>query len=126
MSDLRSEQVVVSAPMSLHGSSVRLWKLTRPARSLWRSSGAVGRELHPAARVALLAFTYTLAAMAVTTIYVGVAAAIAVAWVAIGCWYLLFGLFLVPYRMMRRSSRNKKVRGLQHRELLDAVGRQNG
>jgi hypothetical protein len=44
--------------------------------------------------------------------------AIATVWSVVVCWYALFGLWLVPYRLMRRSARKRKVTALQHQELL--------
>jgi hypothetical protein len=39
-------------------------------------------------------------------------------------WYLTWGLFPVPYRVIRRGSRKRRRNALQHRELLAAI-RQN-
>ena len=44
---------------------------------------------------------------------------ISVAWVVVLCWYLTFGLLLVPYRLVRRSSRKQKRDALRHRELVN-------
>jgi heme/copper-type cytochrome/quinol oxidase subunit 2 len=46
-------------------------------------------------------------------------------WMMILCWYLVFGIFLIPYRMVRRGSRKRKVQDRQHKEMLEAI-RQNG
>ena len=88
---LHSEDVVVEAPMSLTGSARRIWRLTRrlPDGGPIRWLGATGLVL-----------------------------LIAVAWVFVLGWYLLFGLLLVPYRLMRRHQRNKHRQDLQHRETL--------
>lgn len=40
-------------------------------------------------------------------------------WVVVTLWYLIFGILLVPYRMIRRGSRNRKRQDLQHREILE-------
>jgi hypothetical protein len=45
---------------------------------------------------------------------------ICIIWFAVLCWYIFFGLLLVPYRLIRRSSRKNKRDQLRHRELLDA------
>lgn len=83
--------------MSYSGSARRIWRL-------------VGLAQAPAARVAL-----------------GVAAVslISLAWVVVTAWYLLFEVLLIPYRLIRRSSRSRKRQALQHREMLDALNRGN-
>lgn len=43
---------------------------------------------------------------------------IPLAWVFILAWYMIFGIFLVPYRMIRRSQRKQKRDALRHKELL--------
>jgi len=51
---------------------------------------------------------------------------IAVVWLFVCCWYLLFGLFMVPYRLVRRGSRKRKRERLQHREVLRAIESHDG
>jgi hypothetical protein len=51
---------------------------------------------------------------------------ITVAWVGVLSWYFLFGLWLVPYRLMRRTQRTGKRNALRHQELLSAMYRDNG
>jgi hypothetical protein len=46
-------------------------------------------------------------------------------WMIILCWYMVWGIFLIPYRMIRRGSRKRKVQDRQHKEMLEAI-RQNG
>lgn len=46
---------------------------------------------------------------------------IAVWWVVIVGWYLVFGLFLVPYRLVRRGQRKRKMEALRHRETMSAI-----
>lgn len=87
---LPSERVIVSAPMSFAGSTQRLWRLTR-------ADGAVARA--------------TLVALALVVI--------PVAWVVVLCWYVLFGLLLVPYRLLRRGARKRRREALMHRERLE-------
>lgn len=36
-------------------------------------------------------------------------------------WYFLFGILLVPWRLLRRHERNEQRRMLQHREMLSAT-----
>lgn len=88
---LASEQIVLSAPMSFHGSAVRIWKLTdRKGVAKWIAI--------PVALVIIL-----------------------MVWCAVLVWYAVFGILLVPYRMLRRGSRKRKMESLRHRELLGAV-----
>jgi hypothetical protein len=90
---LESEKIVLAAPLSYAGSAARIWKLTGASVNTW-------------ARVGL-----------------GVAAIIliACAWVVVTGWYLIFGLLLVPYRLIRRGSRKRKREALQHREMMTAI-----
>ena len=43
------------------------------------------------------------------------------AWSIVTIWYCIFGLLLVPYRLIRRSGRKEKKLALQHREQLEAL-----
>jgi hypothetical protein len=88
---LASEDVVVAAPMSFAGSAERLWKITRSAPANAFTSAAV---------------------------HGGVLLLIAVAWAVVLCWYLFFGLWLVPYRLIRRGQRKRRREDLRHREML--------
>lgn len=45
----------------------------------------------------------------------------AVAWIIVLAWYVLFGLLLVPYRIIRRGQRKRKREALMHREQLAAL-----
>lgn len=88
---LGSEDIVVSAPMSYHGSAARIWKITRRGGDQWWAIMAIG---------ALAAFL------------------IAFAWVGVTCWYLFFGILLVPYRLIRRGQRKRRLEEARHREPL--------
>lgn len=44
---------------------------------------------------------------------------IPLAWTVVLVWYCTFGLALVPYRLIRRSSRKQKRDELRHRELVN-------
>jgi uncharacterized membrane-anchored protein len=79
--------------MSFAGSAARTWRLT-------------GLTAQPGARVALGVLSVIL---------------IALAWVIVLAWYVLWGVFLVPYRLIRRGSRKRKREALQHREQLAAI-----
>lgn len=49
------------------------------------------------------------------------------AWAFVACWYLFWGLTLVPYRLIRRGQRRRKaVAALEerrHEELVDTLAR---
>ncbi len=98
MSDkLASEKIVVSAPTSFSGSAARIWKMTD-------SDSAALKWL-------------VLVPIAICLI--------CVAWSFVAIWYIiifgLFGIFVIPFRLLTRSGR-KHTRGkLQHRELLEAI-----
>jgi hypothetical protein len=51
--------------------------------------------------------------------------AIAFTWTGVLAWYMVFGLLLVPYRLMRRTQRTGKRNALRHQELLSAMYREN-
>lgn len=92
---LPSEQVIVSAPMSFAGSARRILRAFHPLTALagWRG----------VAWSALLVLTLILA------------------WAGVLVWYCIFGLWLVPYRIIRRVQRNGKRKELRHREMLAAI-----
>ena len=90
---MRSEQVVISAPLSFAGSAQRIWKLTD------QESDAV---------------KYLMMALAVCVL-------IPTAWMVVASWYMIFGIFLVPYRILRRGNRKDKVQALRHREQLEQL-----
>ena len=92
---LASEDVILSAPLSFHGSAHRIWRGCK---------NAMGST--PAWISATLAVVF-----------------IVVAWTFVLAWYLFFGLFLVPYRLIRRGSRKKRRDDLRHRELLERIGK---
>lgn len=89
---LRSEQVVISAPLSFTGSAKRIWKITDQEN---------------------IAIKCALAVVALTLIVL--------AWIFVAMWYVIFGILLAPYRMIRRGSRKNKRNALQHREQLEAL-----
>ncbi|MGI8452137.1 MAG: hypothetical protein ACR2MP_34120 [Streptosporangiaceae bacterium] len=87
---------VVSAPMSFAGSAGRLANIAQGVRDPW-----LRRLLAWPTVVTVLAF----------------------AWTFILMWYLMFGLLLVPYRLIRRGSRRRKIEERRHAELLNALKR---
>jgi hypothetical protein len=53
-------------------------------------------------------------------------------WILIFCWYMIFGILLVPYRLVRRSARKQKIESMKrnqqneteerrHQEILEAM-----
>jgi 4-hydroxybenzoate polyprenyltransferase len=88
---LDSERVILAAPMSLTGSTTRIWRLLGERGAAWWS-----RSLW----------------------ITGAVLALLVAWSAVLCWYCLFGLLLVPYRIIRRIQRHGRRNALRHRETL--------
>ncbi len=90
---LASEDVILSAPMSYTGSAQRIVRLRRRAES--------GGSLVALTTAALILIVF--------------------AWVMITVWYLTWGLLLVPYRLVRRSARKRKLEALRHRELLGTI-----
>ena len=49
---------------------------------------------------------------------------IALVWCVVLVWYVLFGVFLVPYRLIRRGQRRERRRQLEHAEMIDAIRQQ--
>jgi hypothetical protein len=90
---LASEDVIINAPMSYAGSAQRIMRLRRHANS----AGAL-------AAVTIVALLLVLSAWAVITV-----------------WYLVWGLWLVPYRLLRRGARKRKAEALRHRELMGTI-----
>jgi hypothetical protein len=90
---IASERVIINAPMSFAGAAQRAWRLQ-------------DREA-PVARWLWIATIILLV--------------IPLWWAAVVCWYVSFGLLLVPYRLLRRGARKRKAEALRHREMLAAV-----
>lgn len=90
---LASEKVIVAAPLSFAGSAARIWKIT-DTDNVWLK----WLVLIPSGVIL-----------------------ITLAWCFIACWYVIFGLLLVPYRLVRRSSRKNKRDNLRHREMLATI-----
>ena len=85
---------VVAAPMSFAGSANRLANLARGVRDDW-----VRRLVAWPVVLLLLMF----------------------AWTAVLMWYLMWGILLVPYRLVRRGSRSRKIEARRHAEVLAAL-----
>jgi hypothetical protein len=89
---LASERVIINAPMSFAGAAQRAWRIGE-------KSGGKRIGLVPLVIVPLLL----------------------VWWTAVLLWYVIFGLLLVPYRLLRRGARKRKAEALRHRETLAAL-----
>ena len=91
---LQSERVVISAPMSYSGSAARIWPISRMSENGAATAGLI--------------------ALAIVVI--------GLAWVAVTAWYIgmyvVFGLLFIPYRLIRRGNRKRKMENLRHREQL--------
>jgi hypothetical protein len=90
---LASEDVIISAPLSYAGSAQRIIRLRRRARG--------ERQLAAITALAVLL--------------------IVLVWVFVTVWYLMWGFMLVPYRVLRRGARRRRVEALRHRELLGTI-----
>ncbi len=89
---LGSEEVILDAPMSFTGVTKRTLRFSRHYQRVhwWSNALAV----------------------------IGLTVWLTLAYVLILCWYVIFGLLLVPYRLIRRSQRRDEQRRRQHAELL--------
>lgn len=94
---LGSEEVILDAPMSFTGVTKRTVRFSKrhPTSAWWGTSLAV----------------------------TGYVLWLLTAYLTIASWYLLFGLWLVPYRLIRRSQRRDEQRRRQHAELLAGTTR---
>lgn len=85
---------VVSAPMSFAGSLARTQNWLSHDQELW--------------------FKIAVGWWAVVTLGL-------MWWSLIFVWYLIFGLLLVPYRLIRRGSRKQNIQAKQHKEILEEL-----
>ena len=92
---LLSEEVIVEAPFSYVGGTKRIVRSVRQ----WEH----GTTLEQVGYWSVLLLGLPFVWMFVTT------------------WYITFGLFLVPYRLIRRSHRKGKLEELRHREELVTI-----
>jgi hypothetical protein len=124
---LESERVIVQAPLSLAGSTQRMLRWHEPGRLLaWKhthgSETVTDSEGVPAIMYESISGLRTAGSITVnilTALLIPIM--LVVAWALVLAWYCLFGLALVPYRLIRRSDRNRKRDALQHREVLAAA-----
>jgi hypothetical protein len=90
---LASEDVIINAPMSYAGSAQRILRVRRLAHS-------------PGPTIAITGLAVAL---------------VIVAWSLVTVWYVVWGFWLVPYRLLRRGARKRKAEALRHRELLGTI-----
>jgi hypothetical protein len=90
---LASEDVIINAPLSYAGSAQRIMRLRRRAQG--------GSAL---AAITVLAVLLML-----------------VAWAAVTVWYVFWGIWLIPYRLLRRGARKRKAEAIRHRELMGTI-----
>ena len=90
---LASEDVIINAPMSYAGSAQRIMRLRRRAEVGW-----------------------AIAAITVLAVLL-----VLMAWALVTVWYLIWGFWLVPYRLLRRGSRKRKAEAMRHRELMGTI-----
>jgi hypothetical protein len=90
---LASEDVIINAPMSYAGSAQRILRLRR------RAQGGGKRGAITALAILLILMV----------------------WILVTIWYLVWGLWLVPYRLLRRGARKRKAEALRHRELMGTI-----
>lgn len=92
---LPSEQVIMESPLSFTGSAKRI--IPAVYRGMPKRPRAV-----PVAPVVVVLL-------------------ISIVWVGVLFWYLVWGVFLIPFRLFRRLQLKSEVDELRHRELLDAI-----
>jgi Domain of unknown function (DUF1707) len=90
---LASEDVIINAPMSYAGSAQRIMRIRRRASVGW-----------------------TIPAITVLAVVL-----VLVAWTFVTVWYLIWGVWLVPYRLLRRGTRKRKAEAMRHRELMGTI-----
>lgn len=100
---LKSERVIINAPMSFAGAAQRSFRL----RALARNPVVVWVLLTPVAVFLTLVW-----------------------WVAVALWYVgvivILAPVTLPYRFLRRGARKRRAEALRHRETLAALERPKG
>lgn len=109
---LRSEDVIIEAPFSFVGSTKRIMRAMMPWVNRTNEELAQARE----AGEKTVGKTFSVIGSHATLVL-----ALVGAWLGVLCWYALFGLLLVPYRLIRRSQRKNERNRLQHEELMAAM-----
>lgn len=49
-----------------------------------------------------------------------------VVWTLVTAWYVLFGILVVPWRLLRRGARKRRLAEARHREMMEAQRRRDG
>lgn len=106
---LESEKVIIESPMSFVGSSKRAVLILEDMPA-WPSGGDFFDKFKVVVFWFVILVLWTLLVL--------------MWWTAICAWYLVFGILVIPYRLIRRSQRQNKKRELQHRELLEQIEKQ--
>jgi small-conductance mechanosensitive channel len=128
MNQLPSERVILAAPMSFVGSAQRIWRgctrysFASVTRRIWDSPHPRTLDAHGWAKAGWWTGLATLLALAwliLTYWYCLVIGLILTAWSVMTVWYCMFGLWLVPYRIIRRGQRRNRRDAARHRELLN-------
>lgn len=91
---MASKKPVVSAPMSFNGSYLRT------VNALWHGQSSSFQ----------LAFGWWMILLVLSFW-----------WTAIITWYLVFGILLIPYRLIRRGGRKRTIEQKRHEEMLEAL-----
>lgn len=99
---LASERVIVASPMSMAGAWGRAMRLRDCGGP---QAGTLERTI------------WTCVAVTIGTLW----AVAALAWTIL--MFLVFGVFFIAYRLLRRSSRKRKAEQLRHRETLAMLER---
>ncbi len=92
---LPSEQVIMESPLNFMGSARRI--IPAVYRGMPKRRWAV--PLAPVVVVLVISVT----------------------WIYVLLWYVVWNVFLIPFRLFRRLQLKSEVDELRHRELLDAI-----
>lgn len=90
---LASEDVIISAPLSYVGSAQRIMRIRR-------------RTVGEPRQVPITVLAVVL---------------VVLAWVFVTVWYLVWGIWLIPYRLLRRGARKRNLEAMRHRELMGTI-----
>lgn len=89
----KSESIIIESPTSFTGATKRIWRVSDST-----------------------AYRLVAAFLILPTVYVFII-----------FWYViifgLFGIFVIPFRLLTRSNRKQKKADAQHRELLEALSK---
>lgn len=83
----------VASPLSFTGSAERIWRIPKSSSPPF----SIGLAILVAIPLVVLAWAFVL------------------------CWYLCLGATVVPYRLIRRGQRRRKIEERRHNELREAL-----